>query len=94
MEYTPENVATLKTDFESNLKEFSELCKTLEDKKAEIDTCKKSLQEFKAKGMNVDSALEPLENQQKEVTEKLNKFVSTLDGVKSSLVALVSDMKN
>ena len=44
--------------------------------------------------MNVDSALEPLENQQKEVTEKLNKFVSTLDGVKSSLVALVSDMKN
>ena len=92
MEHTPENMQTLHNNFVSNLDKFKELCSGLETKKTEIETCKTSLQEFKAKGMNVDSALEPLDKQFNEVNEKLNKNISTLNTICKTFDSLLENM--
>ena len=50
------------------------------------------LEEFKAKGMNVDSALEPLDKQFNEVNEKLNKNISTLNTICKTFDSLLENM--
>ena len=93
MEHTPENMQTLHDTFVNNLTTFKDLCSTLETKKTEIETCKKSLEEFKSKGMNVDSALEPLDKQYNEVNEKLNKNISTLNTICKTFDSLLENMR-
>ena len=94
MEHNPENMQVLSENFTKNVELFKSLSVTLEEKKTEITTCKKSLEEFKAKGMNVDSALEPLEKQYNEVNEKLNKNISALNTICKTFDSLLESMKD
>ena len=62
MEYSPETVKAVRAELEENMKKIGDSCQKLEElekNKNEISECKKSLEDFKSKGMNVDSALAP-----------------------------------
>ena len=97
MEYSPESVKAVRAELEENMKKIGDSCQKLEElekSKNDIVECKKSLEDFKAKGMNVDSALEPLDAQYKEVVGKLNGFATSLSDVNKSLKSLLETMSN
>ena len=97
MEYSPETVKAVRAELEENMKKIGDSCQkleALETSKNEISECKKSLEEFKSKGMNVDSALAPLDAQYIEVVGKLNGFATSLDDVNKSLKTLLETMNN
>ena len=96
-EYSPETVKAVRAELEENMKKIGDSCQkleALETSKNEISECKKSLEEFKSKGMNVDSALAPLDAQYIEVVGKLNGFATSLDDVNKSLKTLLETMNN
>ena len=97
MEYSPETVKAVRAELEENMKKIGDSCQkleALETSKNEISECKKSLEDFKSKGMNVDSALAPLDAQYNEVVGKLNGFATSLNDVNKSLKTLLETMNN
>ena len=95
MEYSPETVKAVRAELEENMKKIGDSCQKLEElekNKNEISECKKSLEDFKSKGMNVDSALAPLDAQYNEVVGKLNGFATSLNDVNKNLKTLLESM--
>ena len=95
MEYSPETVRAVRAELEENMKKIGDSCQKLEElekSKSEISDCKKSLEDFKSKGMNVDSALAPLDAQYNEVVGKLNGFATSLNDVNKNLKTLLESM--
>ena len=95
MEYSPETVKAVRAELEENMKKIGDSCQKLEElekSKNEISECKKSLEDFKSKGMNVDSALAPLDAQYNEVVGKLNGFATSLNDVNKNLKTLLESM--
>jgi len=64
---------------------MQDACEKLNTKKQEVQVCKASLEEFKAKGMNVDSALIPLNEQHDSIHNELNVL---LNSYKTACIAL------
>ena len=95
MEYSPDTVKAVRAELEENMKKIGDSCQKLEElekNKNEISECKKSLEDFKSKGMNVDSALAPLDAQYNEVVGKLNGFATSLNDVNKNLKTLLESM--
>ena len=76
----------------SKLDEFKSICDVLQGKKNEIQECKTTLEEFKKKGMNVDSAILPLDEQHNEIDTQWKLNVNSLVEMKDKVVELVDAM--
>ena len=76
----------------NKLEEFKSICNVLQSKKNEIQECKTSLEEFKKKGMNVDSAILPLDEQHNEIDTQWKLNVNSLVEMKDKVVELVDAM--
>ena len=76
----------------SKLDEFKNVCDVLQGKKNEIQECKTTLEEFKKKGMNVDSAILPLDEQHNEIDTQWKLNVNSLVEMKDKVVELVDAM--
>jgi hypothetical protein len=74
------------------LDEFKSICDVLQGKKNEIQTCKETLEGFKKSGMNVDSAILPLDEQHNEIDTQWKLNVNSLVEMKDKVVELVEAM--
>jgi len=74
------------------LGDFKDICDVLQLKKDEIQECKTTLEAFKLKGMNVDSAITPLDEQHLEIDTQWKLNVNSLVEFKDNIVELVDAM--
>jgi hypothetical protein len=74
------------------LGDFKDICDVLQLKKDEIQECKTTLEAFKLKGMNVDSAITPLDEQHLEIDTQWKLNVNSLVEFKNNIVELVDAM--
>ena len=80
-----DTLSTMADMIKSTMERMENACERLNTKKQEVQVCKASLEEFKAKGMNVDSALIPLNEQHDSIHNELNVL---LNSYKSACIAL------
>ena len=92
-EISTETISKISEKLNDIVNTFHTVLTDLEEKKTLIESCKKTMQEFKSKGLNVDTSLAPLEAQEKEINSDMLIIVNKFNNATNALADVIDIKK-